>query len=140
LSRPPAFEIPATPDADLFDERQLERPINPAPATPAGRTHIPIRMVVERNEHERFGKPANPKATQVMKVAGTVNEKRTETRADVAKEFFDQARRRREAQARPPVARIDHWQVARKIGPGIVEIQVQSSKSLCAQFVARKRS
>jgi hypothetical protein len=47
LVRPPAFEIPATPDAHLLDVRQLERAIDPAAATPFRRTDVPIRMIVE---------------------------------------------------------------------------------------------
>jgi hypothetical protein len=41
---------------------------------------------------------------------------------------------------RTPFSRIHDRQVAREIGPGIIEVEVQSSKSLCAQFAGRKRS
>lgn len=60
LPRPPALEIAASPDADLLDKRKFERTINPAAATPPGRAHIPIRMIIERNKHERFAEPPNP--------------------------------------------------------------------------------
>ena len=97
-------------------------------------------MIIEGNEHERLGEPPNPEPAQVMEITRPINEKRREPLTDVAKEFLDQARRRGETQARSPLARVQHRQVAREIGPGIVEVEVQSSKSLCAQYAGRKRS
>jgi hypothetical protein len=76
----------------------------------------------------------------VVEIAGAINQKRREARSELAKEFFNQARGSGETQARPPFARIQAGQVAREIGPGIIEVEVQSSKSLCAQFARRKRS
>ena len=47
LMRPPALEVPAAPNARLHQERQLEGAIDPAATTPAGRTHVPVRMIIE---------------------------------------------------------------------------------------------
>src|SRR5205823_421438 len=54
LVRPPAFEIPTTPNADATHLSKFQCAIDPTTASPFRRTHIPIRMIVERNEHERF--------------------------------------------------------------------------------------
>jgi len=120
--------------------RQFESTIDPAAASPTRGADIPVRMIVEGHEHERLGKPANPEAAQVMEIAGAINKKRREPRIELAKKFLDQPRGRGETQTRPPFPRIQHRQVAREIGPGIVEIKVQSLKSLCAQYAGRKRS
>jgi len=74
LMRPPALEIPATPNRDLPDMRQLQRAINPGAATPPGRTHIPIGVIVEGNERDRFVRGSKPQAGQVMKVARTIKD------------------------------------------------------------------
>ena len=140
LSRPPAFEIPATPDANLLDEGKFECTIDPATATPAGRAHVPIRMVIEGDEDERFAQPSNPQRGQVMKVARAINQEWPDSRSVFAKKILDQTRRRGETQTRAPFSRIHDRQVAREIRPGIIEVEVQSSKSLCAQFAGRKRS
>src|SRR5205085_9324273 len=60
LMRPPALEIPATPNRDLPDMRQLQRAINPGAATPARRTHIPIGVIVEGHGGDQFGRPSEP--------------------------------------------------------------------------------
>ena len=53
----------------------------------------------------------------------------------LAIESFDQARRRREAQLRPPLARIDGRQMQRLTWPGPVEIKMKR-----AQFQRRLRN
>ena len=122
ISRPPAFEISAAPDAGLLELLNLQGAIDPAAASPLRRPHIPIGMIIEGNEDEWFGQSPNPKSAQMMKVAGTENEKRRQPWIELAKKFLDQARRRREPQARAPLARVDYRQIGRQIGPGIIEI------------------
>src|SRR4030095_1631697 len=53
LVRPPAFEIAATPHAYAVHVWEFECAIHPATASPFWRTHIPIRMIVERNDDDR---------------------------------------------------------------------------------------
>jgi hypothetical protein len=97
-------------------------------------------MVVERNENEWIGEPPRPERAQVMKIAGAVKDERRDPRFVFAIELFDQTRRRGETEARPRFARIEDGNIARQVVPGIIQIEVQSSKSLCAQFTGRKRS
>jgi len=54
LVRPPAFEITATPNAHTSHMWKFQCAIHPATASPSWRTHIPIRMIIERNDHNRF--------------------------------------------------------------------------------------
>ena len=53
LTRPPALEISATPDAYSFDVWHLQCAIDPTATSPLRRAHIPVRMIIERNENER---------------------------------------------------------------------------------------
>ena len=140
LARPPAFEIAATPNARLDQSGQLQGAIDPAAAAPAWRPHIPIRVVIERNKDERLAKPAKPERSQVMEVAGSINKERRQARTELAKEFLNERGGRRETEARSPPAGVYDREVPGQIRPGIVEIEVQSSKSLCAQFTGRKRT
>src|SRR6266478_7724969 len=52
LMRPPAFEITATPNTHAPYMWKLQCAIDPATASPFRRTHVPIRMIIERNEHD----------------------------------------------------------------------------------------
>ena len=140
ISRPPAFEIPATPDAGLLQAFNFQGAIDPAATSPARRAHVPIGMVIERNENKWIGQSPNPERTEMMKITGTVNEKWRNLRTELAIEFLDQARRRRKAQSRSPFPRVIDRQVARQIRPGIVEVEVQIRNPLCAHFAGRKRS
>jgi len=89
LPWPPALEISATPNADLLELRNLEGAIHPAAASPSRRAHVPIRMVIERDEHERLRQASNPKRTQMMKVARAIDEKRREAWAEFVEKSFD---------------------------------------------------
>src|SRR2546430_6330576 len=51
LVRPPAFKIPATPNAHPAHVRKLQCAIDPTAASPCRRTHVPIRVIVERNNN-----------------------------------------------------------------------------------------
>src|SRR5205823_10467481 len=94
LMRPPALEIPATPNRDLPDMRQLQRAINPAAATPARRADIPIGVIVEGNESDRFGRRSKPQAGQMMKVARAIKDKFRELRFDLGGIVLDHCRGR----------------------------------------------
>lgn len=89
LPRPPALEISATPDTGFLEERQFQSAIDPAAAAPAWRTNVPIRMIIERDEDERFGEAPKPERAQMVKIAGAINEKRPEPRTELAKKFLD---------------------------------------------------
>lgn len=82
--------------------REFEGPVHPAAATPAGRPHIPIRVIIERDEHERLGYRANPKSREMVEIAGAEENKRRQVLARFPIKFLDQARGRGEAKLRPP--------------------------------------
>src|SRR2546429_9098431 len=107
LMRPPALEIPATPNRDLPDMRQLQRAINPGAATPARRTHIPIGVIVEGNERDRFVRRSKPQPGQMMKVTRAIKDKFRELRFDLAIKLVDHCWRSREADARAPLRGIN---------------------------------
>ena len=50
LVRPPAFKIPAAPNAHAAHMRKFQRAIDPTTASPFRRAHVPVRMIVERNQ------------------------------------------------------------------------------------------
>src|SRR6266516_3170811 len=54
LVRPPTFEVASAPTADAAHLWKFQCAVHPAATAPFRRAHIPIRMIVERNEHERF--------------------------------------------------------------------------------------
>ena len=82
-------------------------------------------MIIKRNDDKRFGCAPNPERGEMMKVARAVKKKGRESRLILAMEFFDQARRRRKSQARPPLARIKSRNGKRALVPGAVKIEMQ---------------
>ncbi len=104
--------------------RQLQRAINPAAATPARRTNIPIGVIVEGNERDRFMRRSKPQAGQMMKVARAVKDKFRELRFDLAIKLFDRSWRSGEAEARSPFRGINGGQAVRNLVPGGVEIKM----------------
>src|SRR5712691_11248448 len=66
--RPPAFKIPAAPDRDVLNVRELERAIDPAATTPFWRSNIPVGMIIKRNENNRLRDATKPKRAQIMKI------------------------------------------------------------------------
>ena len=95
LLRPPAFEITATPNAHASHVCELQCTIHPAAASPLGRAHIPIRMIVERDEDDWFGDAAKSQRRQIMEIAGSVEqERRCEIPFLFSIKLNDQARRR----------------------------------------------
>src|SRR4051794_34089606 len=89
LGRPPAFEIPATPDADLPEPGKFESAVDPAAASPAGRPQVPVWMVVERQKDKGIRDLPGPKRTQMMKIAGTIKYERGDSRFVFAVKFLD---------------------------------------------------
>jgi hypothetical protein len=124
LPRPPAFEIPAAPDAHFLHMGQFERAIHPASAGPARRAHVPVRMIIEGNEHERIAQPPHPERAQVMKITGTVNKERCEPPFVFTIKLFDQPRGRGEAKSRPPGSGIHGPNREGIGGPGVVEVEM----------------
>src|SRR5262249_51466619 len=98
---PPAFEIGTAPNCHMLDVREFQCAIDPTAASPFRRAHIPIRMVVERNEHDRSTNVAQSKRGQIMKIARPIKQERhRQIRLVLSIKSFDQTRRRREAQLR----------------------------------------
>jgi hypothetical protein len=125
LVRPPAFEIPAAPHAHPLHVRKFESAIYPAAATPFRRTDVPIRVIIERNKHERFGHPTHPERGKMMEIPGAINKKPRKLAADIVIEVFNQSRRRGETERRPPergVQRLDSECVGR---PGLIQIEMK---------------
>ncbi len=89
VMRPPALEISAAPDRDVLDLRELKRAIDPSAASPFGRTHIPVRMIVERNQNEGFTQPTKPKRTEIMEIARAVENEWRDLASEFAVEFLD---------------------------------------------------
>ncbi len=135
--RPPALEIPATPNRDLPDMRQLQRAINPGAATPARRTHIPIRVIVEGNERDRLVRRSKPQSGQMMKVARAVEDKFRELRFDLAIKLLDRPRRSGEAEVRSPSRRINGGQTVRNLVPGGIEIKVNGRTGRAVHGLSR---
>ena len=124
LTRPPALKISAPPNCYLSDVRQIQCAIDPAAATPARRANIPVRMIIKRNQRDRFVGSSKPQSGQMMKVARAVKNESAEMRLNFATKLFDCPGRSRETKARPPFRRINPWQIVCDLAPGIVEIEM----------------
>ena len=133
--RPPAFEISAAPDCNMFQERKLKRAINPSAASPFWRTNVPIGMIIERNQDEWLLHPTKPESRQIVKIARSIENKRRDALRKFAIKLFDQARRRAKTQACAPLARLRNGQAERLISPRVVEIEVNyaSQRNLLAE-------
>ena len=95
---PPAFKIAAAPNCHMLDVGKFQDAIHPCAAGPFWRAHIPIRMIIKRNEYHWSGYAAQSKRRQMMKVTGAVKHKRRgHMRLVVTIKSFYQARWRREA-------------------------------------------
>lgn len=106
LAGPPAFEITAAPDADLFNVRQIQGAVHPTAATPFGRANVPVRMIIERDEHDWFVSPPNPERGKMVKISRAVQNKSAKLRCDFLEEGFDKTWWRGKTKMRPPLARI----------------------------------
>src|SRR4029453_8492155 len=94
LMGPPTLEIPATPNRDLADMRQLQRAINPAAAAPARGADSPIGVIIEGTERDRFAHRSKPQSGQMMKIARAVEDKFGELRPDPVIKLLDRSWRR----------------------------------------------
>ncbi len=124
LPGPPGFKTAAAPNADQPNMRQFERAINPAPATPFRRAHIPIRVVVEGDDHCGGLGASRPERAEVMEIAGTEEKKWRKVIAHCGVEGLDDSRRRRKAKLRSPCAQVARFQWERVPGPGVVEVEM----------------
>ena len=129
LVRPPAFKIPATPNAHVAHMTKLQCAIHPTAASPFRWAHVPIRMIIERNNDDRPGNAAQPERRQIMKIARAVKQKgRREVCFVVAIKLGDQARRRREAQLWSPIAHVSNRQAQGLILPRIIELEMKTAR------------
>src|SRR6266576_2145245 len=135
--RPPAFEVATTPNRDVAYVRRFQGPIDPAAAAPSRRSHVPIRVVKEGYQGERFANTTQPECAQVMKIARAVKYKVAESGRDFAKEVFSRARRGGKAQPRAPFHRVDCWKITFNPAPGLVEVEVDPVSRI-AQGVSRE--
>src|SRR4029453_3333087 len=125
---PPTFKISATPNADPAHVRNFQRAIHPSAAAPLRRTHVPIRVIIKRNERRGLRETPNPERSQIMKITGAVEQKRgRQTPFVFAAKLGNQTRRRRETQLRPPNAGINNGQTKRLIRPRVIQIEVESA-------------
>src|SRR5207247_1845468 len=85
---------------------------------------IPIGVIIERNERDRFVHRSKPQPGQMMKVARAVEDKFGELWPDLAIKLFDRPRRSRKTKARSPLRRINGRQTVRDLVPGGIEIKV----------------
>ena len=124
LPRPPALKISTSPNCRLSNVRQFQRAIDPATATPAWGANIPVRMIIKRNQCNRFGGSSKPQSGQMMKVARTVKNESAEMGLNFAIKLFDGPGRSRETKVRSPFCRINPRQIVCDLAPGIVEIEM----------------
>src|SRR5207248_5761001 len=96
IVRPPALEIPATPNCDALDRRKLERPVDPSAATPFRRANVPVRVIIKRNQNDGFTQSPQPKRAEIMEIARAVENEWPNFLSEFAVEFFDYPLRRRE--------------------------------------------
>ena len=89
IVRPPALEISASPNCDVLDVRELKGAIDPAAAAPFRRTHVPVRMIIKRNQNDWPAQPTKPKRTEIMEIARTVENERRNLLSEFVVEFLD---------------------------------------------------
>src|SRR5205814_3761387 len=104
--------------------RRFERPIDPAAATAARQAHVPVRVIIKRNEDEWFGHLAHPQRREMMEISGAEEDERFLWRLLI--KLFHQPRGRGEAKRRPPSGGIQRPKRERNSGPGIIQIKMQS--------------
>jgi len=118
---PPAFEIAAAPNCHMLDAREFQGAIDPATAAPFRRAHIPVRMIVERNQHDRFSHAAQSKRGQIMEVSRPVKQEgHREIRLVLPIKLGNQAWWRGEAQTRPPFTGVNHGKSQPFIPPRVI--------------------
>ena len=71
LPGPPAFKISTAPNGGMLDLSQFHRAVQPCATAPPRWPHIPVGMIVKRNEDDWLLDPPQPERAQMMKIAGT---------------------------------------------------------------------
>jgi len=123
---PPTFEIAAAPNTREPYIWEFQCAVHPSATRPLRRPHIPIGMIIERNEDDRSGNRTQSERRQVVKVAGPVEQERScEIPVSLAKELFDQPRGRGKTQARAPTPRISYRKARRVVRPRVIEIEMK---------------
>ena len=141
LVRPPAFEIAATPNTRKPHIWKFQCAIDPSATGPFRRAHIPIGMIIEGDEDDRFGNRTQPERCQMVKIAGAIEqERRRKIRLVLPIELFDQPRRRGETQPRPPTPRIGYRKADRFVRPRVIEIEMKRAVAQDHRCAAGKSS
>src|SRR4029077_8726478 len=126
LVRPPTFEIAAAPNTRKPYIGKFQCAVHPCATSPFRRPHVPVGMVIERDENYLVGNRTHPERCQVVKVARAVEQEgRREFPSPLPIELFDQPRRRGETQARPPTLRIGYRKPSQVVRPSVIEIQMK---------------
>src|SRR5207237_754272 len=111
-----------------FGIRQLQCAIDPTAASPIGRAHIPVRMIIERNENERSSNATQSKRCQIVEVTRSVEqERRSEIRFVLAIKLGYQTWRRGEAQSWTPRARVNRRKTQRLVPPRVIQVEMKSA-------------
>ena len=124
LMWPPALEISAPPDRGLPDVRQFQCAIDPTSTAPAWRANVPVRMIIKRNQRDRFVGLSKPQSRQMMKVARTVENEFAEMRLDLAIKLFNRSWRGGKTKVWSPFGGINPGQIVCDLAPGIVQIEM----------------
>src|SRR5262245_568530 len=125
---PPTFKIATAPHRHALHMGNLQCTIDQITARPFRRAHVPIRVIVKRDENHGLGHAPNPERSQIMKITRAVENKWRHKLCFVfAVKLCDQTQRRGEAQFRPPIACIHNRQTKWLIPPRVVKIEVKSS-------------
>ena len=74
LVRPPAFEVAATPNTRMPHIWNFQCAIDPPTTSPFRRAHIPVRMIIEGDQDDRFGNMPQPQCSQMVKIAGPIEQ------------------------------------------------------------------
>src|SRR4051812_43119965 len=83
-------------------------------------------MIIEGDENDRFGNRTQSERSQVMKVAGAVEQERScEIPLPLYKELFDESRGRGKTQTRTPTPRIAYRKPGWVVRPCIIEIEMK---------------
>jgi hypothetical protein len=126
LVRPPAFEVAATPNTRMPHIWNFQCAIDPPTTSPFRRAHIPVRMIIEGDQDNRFGNMPQPQCSQMVKIAGPIEQ---EFRRNICLvfpiELFNQARRRAETQLRSPVSRLNYRKTERFVRPRVIQIEMK---------------
>ena len=127
LVRPPTFEIAATPNTRKPHIWKFQCAIHPSTTGPFRRPHIPIRMIIEGDEDDRFGNRTQSERCQMVKIAGAIEQER---RREILSRAPDRivrsgAAARRNASAAPNSAHRLQEDRIRFVRPRVIEIEMK---------------